>query len=210
MPPSGPPPHQPRWAWWLIGIVIPVTGILVTILVARPGGSDNDGDRNVESAPTSSARPGGGADSGAGEAQSGASPEADGQQYRKVFGPEGVDAEASITGSYIELDSAKPLAMGAGTKGADIIFGSSNGDPNLFVPDSGSTLAPWADPGTPPTAEDCAQSVQRNGTYTANVQPGQVYCLLTGEGRIASLKVVTAPDSGGGKLDVTVWETPGA
>jgi hypothetical protein len=42
------------------------------------------------------------------------------------------------------------------------------------------------------------------------VKPGETFCLLTGEGRIAYLKVVTAPDSGGGKLDVTVWETSDA
>lgn len=39
-PPQTPPPQgpqQPRWAWWVIGIVIPVVGILITILVSRPG-----------------------------------------------------------------------------------------------------------------------------------------------------------------------------
>ncbi|WP_217209194.1 hypothetical protein [Streptomyces sp. AC550_RSS872] len=208
-PPQTPPPQgpqQPRWAWWVIGIVIPVVGILITILVARPGSSGDDGDRPAESAPTASARSGGGEGQGGGQEPSSAPPTADGQQYRKVFGPDKVDAEASITGSYIELDTPKPLVMSAGTDGADIIFGSETGDPSLFVPDSATTLAQWADPGTAPTPEECVESVGRNSGYSANVKPGETYCLQTGESRIAYLKVVTAPDSGGGQLDVTVWE----
>lgn len=127
-----------------------------------------------------------------------------------MYGPVGVDAEASITGSYIELDTSKPLAMSSGGDGADIIFGSETGDPSLTVPDSATTLAQWADPGTAPTPEECVESVGRNSSYSAYVKPGQSYCLQTDEGRIAYLDVVTAPDSGGGKLKVTVWETPDA
>jgi hypothetical protein len=188
------------------GIVIPVVGILVTVLVARPGSSGDDGDRTVESAPTASAPSGGDAGQGGGEEQSSAPPAADGQQYRKVYGPVEVDAEASITGSYIELDKSKPFAMSAGTDAADIIFGSETGDPSLVVPDSATKLAQWAEPDTAPTPEKCMESVGSTSSYSALVKPGQTYCLQTSEGRIALLEVVTAPDSGGGTLDVTTWE----
>ncbi|MGW1215386.1 hypothetical protein ACWD5F_37730 [Streptomyces sp. NPDC002499] len=216
VPPQGPPPsHPPRWAWWVVGIVIPVVGILITILVGRPNSSDDDGDRNVQSGPSASVRSNGaGAGQGGGKTQSSPPPAADAETWQKVYGPAKATAEQSISGTYVELDTPKaPLELNGGGDGADLYFGSANGDPSISVPDSANNLAPLPDTGSAPTAEACAESVDRNGSYTASpVKRGEQYCLLTGEGRIAYLKVVTMPDGGvgGGILDVTVWQTPGA
>jgi hypothetical protein len=210
-PPPGPQqPHQPRWAWWIVGIVIPVVGILVTILVARPGSSDGDGGSNVESAPSTSAQPSraGQADSAA---QSSAPPAAGKEKWQRLYGPEKVKAEADITGTYFDLDTPKPLVVSSGADGADLTFGSSVNDPSMGTPESSNNLAPWPDTGTAPTAEGCQESVDRNGSYSASpLKRGDQFCLLTGEGRVAYIKVVTAPDSGGGNLDVTTWETSDA
>ncbi|MET7568109.1 hypothetical protein ABZT04_06335 [Streptomyces sp. NPDC005492] len=214
VPPQGPPPsHPPRWAWWFVGIVIPVVGILVTILLAKPGGSDDGADQNGQSGPTASTRSDGAGQSG-GKTQSSTPPAADAQKWQKVYGPAKVTAEQSISGTYVELDTPKePLVLSGGGDGADLYFGSANGDPSISVPVSANNLAPLPDTGSAPTAEACLESVDRNGSYSASpVKRGEEYCLLTGEGRIAYLKVVTMPDGGvgGGILDVTVWETPAA
>jgi hypothetical protein len=129
---------------------------------------------------------------------------------RVRFGPAVVEADTTNSGSYIELDSPRPIVSGTEIKGGDIIFGASIGDPNLFVPRSASNLAPLPASGAAPSAEECAESVDRNHTYTSEVKRGDRFCLLTDEGRVAYLRVVTAPSSGTGKLDVTVWETPDA
>ncbi|MFG2459053.1 hypothetical protein ACGFWE_18575 [Streptomyces sp. NPDC048523] len=210
-PPQG-PHQQPRWAWWVVGIVVPVVGILVTVLLSRQGSSNDDkgdtgagGAGSVQSAPTT---PGSGTSPSSDSAEEGPAKSAPAGRVR--FGPAVVDADTTNSGSYIELDTSPPIVSGTDIKGGDIIFGASHGDPNLFVPRSASNLAPLPASGTAPTAEECAESVDRNGTYTAEVKRGERFCLLTDEGRIAYLRVVTAPSSGTGKLDVTVWETPDA
>jgi len=214
VPPQGPPPsHPPRWAWWVVGIVIPVVGIVITIMVGRPGSSDGDGDKNVQTAPSASVQSSG-AGQGGGKTQSSTPPAADAEKWQKLYGPAKVTAEESISGTYVELDTPKePLVLNGGGDGADFSFGSSNGDPSISLPASANNLAPLPDTGSAPTAEACLESVDRNGSYSASpVKRGEQYCLLTGEGRIAYLKVVTMPDGGvgGGILDVTVWQTPDA
>jgi hypothetical protein len=201
----GPPqaPQQPRWAWWVVGIVIPVVGLLVTLLVGRPGSSD---DGTVESAPTP-ARSSAPAET-ASQGQPAPAPTKRAEPDKPLFGPEVVDADTTDSGSYIELDTAPPIVSDASLKSADIIFGASLGDPNLFVPGSGSMLAPLPASGAAPTADECAQAVEDSGSYTANVKRGDRFCLLTGKGNVAYLEVVSAPSRGMGKLNVTVWGTP--
>ncbi|GAA3869387.1 hypothetical protein GCM10023084_23200 [Streptomyces lacrimifluminis] len=203
-PPQVPPPSQPpRWAWWVVGIVIPVVGLLVTLLVGRPGSSD---DNTAESAPTPT-RSSASAET-AGQGQPAPAPTKGAAVDRALFGPKVVDADTTNTGSYIELDKPEPIVLGSSLKGADIIFGASLGDPNLFVPGSGSLLAPLPASGAAPTAEECAQAVEGNGGYTAPVKRGDRFCLLTDQGRLAYLVVVSAPSRGTGKLNITVWDTP--
>lgn len=145
-----------------------------------------------------------------GQEQSPAAPPKSADTVRARFGPKVVDADTTDSGSYIELDTSEPIVSGSSLKGADIVFGASLGDPNLFVPGSGSMLAPLPGSGAAPTAEECADAVNTNGGYTSDAKPGDRFCLMTDQGRVAYLKVVTAPSRGTGKLNVTVWDTPGA
>lgn len=223
-PPQGPhqpyppqPPHpqppqtpqQPRWAWWVVGIVIPVVGILITVLVSRPGSSDGDG----KAAPATDGRPPASTSSSApaqppASATPGAGTGAGAAQVR--YGPADLAADVTDSGSYIELDTSRPVVSGSSVKGADVIFGASIGDPTLFVPESASSLAPLPATGPAPSAGECAESVDRNGTYTADVKRGDRFCLLTDQGHVAYLRVVTAPSTGQGRLNVTVWDMPAA
>lgn len=206
-PPGGPPhtSQPPRWAWWVVGIVIPVVGLLVTVLVSRPGSPASDSN-TVQSAPTPT-RSSASAET-AGQGQPAAAPTKDASVDKVLFGPEAVEADTTDSGSYIDLDSAPPIVADASLKSADIIFGASLGDPNLFVPGSGSMLAPLPTSGAAPTADECAQAVEDSGSYTANVKGGDRFCLLTGKGNVAYLEVVSAPSRGMGRLNVTVWGTP--
>lgn len=207
-PPQTPPPQgpqQPRWAWWVIGIVIPVVGILITVMVSRPGSSDDTSDKTVESAPT---RTSGSARSDGQEEQEQptASPTKSAPADQVRYGPVDVTGDITDAGFYLELDTSKPVVVSS--KGSDVIFSASLGDPGLTVPGSASNLAPWPDPETVPTAAECLQSVERNGSYSSYVKSGDRLCLRTGDSRIAYLQVVSAPNRGMGKLKVTVWETP--
>lgn len=219
-PPGSPqPPHRPnspnppRWAWWVVGILIPVLGIVVTILVGRPGSSDDKSDGNGGGnggAPvsTASSAP---ADSGDAPDQSADQPTEDpgksAPAAKSAFGPKVIEADTTNSGSYMDFDTPEPLVVANSTiEGADLIIGASTGGaPDLFVPESRMTLAPSAGSGAAPTAEECAAGVQRNGTYTLPATVGGGFCLTTTEGRTVYLKVVTAPSAGPAKLEVTVW-----
>ncbi|WP_416977087.1 hypothetical protein [Streptomyces sp. T028] len=208
-PPAGPPHppggHQPRWAWWVVGIVIPVVGIIVTLLVGRPGSSDDDnGATNAGSASNAAQRSG--ATGSTGEDRSTASAGAAGSAADPLFGPKVVEADTTNAGSYLEFDTTPPLVSPPGTKGADLIISASTGTPDLFVPDSNTTLAPLPASGADPTAEECAESVDRNATYTSPAERGGRFCLLTDQGRVVHLKILTAPPAGLARLEVTVWD----
>ncbi|MFF5538396.1 hypothetical protein ACFY71_39100 [Streptomyces cinerochromogenes] len=209
--PQGPQqPHQPRWAWWVVGIVVPLVGILVTVLVSRPGSSDDKADKADKSpAPavtqSSAAAEPAGTEQSAGQAAG--EPSESARAAKAAFGPKVIEADTTNSGSYIEFDTSEPVVVANSTlKGADLIISASTGGaPDLFVPDSHMTLAPLAGSGAAPTAEECAASVERNGTYTLPATRGGRFCLTTTEGRTVYLKVNTAPPAGKANLEVTVW-----
>jgi hypothetical protein len=209
--PSQPPhqPHQPRWAWWVVGILIPLLGILVTVLVSRPGSSDgkNDGNSGAPASTRSSAPAGSGATPDQSADQPAEEPSKSAPAAKPAFGPKVIEVDTTDSGSsYMEFDTSEPLVVADSTKGADLIINATTGSaPDLFVPDSHMTLAPLAGSGAAPTADECAASVQRNGTYTLQATRGGGFCLTTTEGRTVYLKVITAPPAGLVKLEVTVW-----
>lgn len=197
-------PHQPRWAWWVVGIVIPLVGIIVTVLVSRPGSSD---DKGATPAPARSSAASRSTDADQSADQPAEQPGESARAAKPAFGPKIIEADTTNSGSYIEFDTSEPIALANSTlKGADLIINATTGGvPDLFVPDSHATLAPLAGSGAAPTADECAQSVERNGTYTLPATRGGRFCLTTTEGRTVYFKVITAPSSGLAKLEVTLW-----
>ncbi|MEW2255128.1 hypothetical protein [Streptomyces sp. NPDC047869] len=176
----------------------PVVGILVTVLMSRPGSSGDDRDKSAEPAPTRSAAAAG---SGASER-----PAETAAVERALFGPKAVAADTTDRGSFVDLDTSEPTVTGSDIAGADVTFGAPTGSVELSVPGSAENLAPLPASGAAPTAAQCAESVRSNGTYTAEVEPGDRFCLLTGEDRTAYLRVRTAPVQGTGRLEITVWD----
>jgi hypothetical protein len=206
--PTGSPQgsHPPRWAWWVVGIVIPVVGILVTVLMNGSGSSD---DKAADS--TDTARP---TPSTAEKATTTPPPTKTPAADRVLYGPGEVKVDLSGGGGmYIDLDTSEPLLSDSDIKGADLIYQTTGDDPTLYTPDSALTLAPLPGAGDAPapTASECADAVQSNGAYTGTAQRGSRFCLLTGEGRVAYLRVVAVPPGRGiSRLDVTVWDPPAA
>jgi hypothetical protein len=192
--------QPPRWSWWVVGIVIPVMGILVSVLLGTRSSSSSPEVAPSQSKPPTISR-------------TSASPEPGSGTAPKVrFGPDDV----KVTGdSYVDLDSVPPLIVSTETRGADIYLSFFLGNPSLSTSDDAMTLAPLPAAGSAPSEEECAAQVQNNGTYTAELTRGARFCVQTAEGRTAYIRVVTAvgvasgPLGGGmARLKVTVWELP--
>ncbi|MEV6105995.1 hypothetical protein AB0M28_14950 [Streptomyces sp. NPDC051940] len=201
-PPPGPPqgPQQPRWAWWVGGIAIPLLGILVSVLVNQGDSSGDDGKDDTSATSVQPSTTGAGAPK-----QPAPSDSKSAEAAQAQFGPAVVKADTTNSGSYLDLDGSAPVVSGSPIKSADVIFGASTGTPDLTVPESASTLAPLPASGAAPTAAECAEAVNSSGTYWSEVKVGDRFCLTTGDGRTAYLRVVAAPVQGTGRLEITVW-----
>jgi len=198
--PTGPPhgPQQPRWAWWVVGIVVPLVGVLVTVLA-----SSDDDSAEPPPTPTQSPAPT--------EPTSSATRSASAAKVR--YGPVVFETDMTSGGQSVELDTTAPLPMGTLAKGEDLGVGATTGTPSLYSTGSTElTLAPLPGSGPTPTEAECAEAVERNGTYHGEAARGARFCLVTTEGRTAYLRVLSAPPGAEGKpkFEVTVWETPDA
>ncbi|MEU6353874.1 hypothetical protein ABZ896_31850 [Streptomyces sp. NPDC047072] len=196
------PHQQPRWAWWVVGILVPLLGIVVTVVLSGSDGDDRGETNSASVAPSSSAV----TDSSA-PARTTPSPSKSADKV--LYGPAVVEADVSEGGTVnIDLDASSPVVSKA-TKGSDVIYGATTGAPTLSIWNSGSNLAPLPEADPTPTAESCMEAVERNGTYNLEAHRGDRLCLLTGEGRVVYIHVLAAPPGLGiGKLDLTVWEAP--
>lgn len=191
-----PQPQQPRWAWWLVGIVIPVLGLIVTLVV----GSRND---SAGSEPPSVRA----ADKDATPAATVGAEVAGEALPPKVRFTGEVRIELGNGGESVDLDSTPPL-VGQSFNGADIAIGATTDRPTLGTPDSGLRLAPLPASGPVPGEAECAAAVTRNGAYTAYLTRGARFCVQTRDGRTAYLRTVAAPAAGSVRIAVTVWEQP--
>lgn len=192
---------QPKWAWWIVGIVIPVIGIAVTIWAANPSSNSDPSDAASDrpSAATSSgSRPG-----PTGSPQAAAPPAAD--VPRKVLvGP--VEVTIGPGKSYLELDTAPPMATQS-NKSADVVGLFSVGDPSLNSEGSTKTIGLLPPEGAEPTPADCEEAVDKRGTYNVDLARGTRLCVETDEGHMAYLRVVSGVSiEAPVRFQVTVWE----
>lgn len=220
--PPAPPPHptQPRWAWWVVGIAIPLIGIVVTVAVSRSG---SDGDSKAPSANTAPAperqnTPPGNGTSGSAASPSGqtgqtgqspaGTPGPTNRPAKVLFGPGTVTATASSR--YVDLDTSPPLVTPSG-KAADLVFGFLFGKPDLVTEGSSPTLATLPDGSPDPTAADCAEAVRKRGSYLGGeLALGSRFCAVTDEGRTAYFKLTSVPAGEAPvRMEVTVWDLAG-
>ncbi|MEV0370552.1 hypothetical protein AB0I10_12085 [Streptomyces sp. NPDC050636] len=183
-----------------MGIIIPVIGILVTLLVS---GRDAPADesRTTDSAPTGS--PTAKSDEETSTAET----------SKIMFGPETIEARTSAYGQDIELDASKPL-IEESIKGADLnMISAADGTAataKLLGPLAAHNLAPLPSSSSQATEAECAKSLQKNATMQVDgLVKGRRLCVQTDEGRIAYVRVVSAPSGAHAiKIAVTVWDLP--
>jgi hypothetical protein len=196
---------QPKWAWWVVGIVIPLIGIAVSLGLV--GKSDSDGTGS-DSAATSGGSGGGSSDGGGASGSSNGSASGSGAPAsaapkKLVYGP--VDIKVPDGSTYLELDGSAPLAQPTDDS-AELAILLNVPPPSFVTVDSAKTLAVMPADGPEPTAADCVAAVAKRGTYDAgDATVDGRYCMRTGEGRIAYLQVTSVSYKAIG-FRVTVWE----
>ncbi|MFI6588440.1 hypothetical protein [Embleya sp. NPDC050493] len=191
---------QPKWAWWVVGIVIPVVGIVVSIQLATNSDSDDKtpSTNTAASAPASTGgqNPAPASDATASSAASGPA--------KVLAGP--VRITLSENADYIDLDSPSPTPQPSG-KGTDATVGFNLPDLSLGPPRSGNVVAIAPPQGPDPTRDECNQAITKRGTYTSGpLAQGMRVCLQTDEGHTAYLRVVSVPTRKAITFETTVWE----
>jgi hypothetical protein len=180
----------------VVGIAVPLVGIVVTLLVNRATPESSavpqpSTGQAGPAAPTSTEKRG-----------TGSAPSA-----KVRFGPGDVRLEFLLGGTgHVDLDSAPPLRTDRRTDGTDISLESHT------EIDVHGQLAPLPSTGPDPSEAECAAQLQNNGTeWIEKLDRGLRFCVQTYEGRTAYARVINAPAEGAAGtvlLKVTVWELP--
>ncbi|WP_436786141.1 hypothetical protein [Yinghuangia sp. YIM S10712] len=170
--------NQPRWAWWVVGILIPLLGIGVSIWVA--GKSDSDDKADVSA--TAPADTTGGAGGSAG-APTSAPPAAQNNAPAKVlYGPGELTVDPDS--QYVVLDAEAPIAQ-SGEQGAELNVLFNVPPVSMITTDHAETIAALPAGGADPTAAECAEAVSKRGSDSGELAPGNRYCVKTTGGRTA-------------------------
>ncbi|MDI2129757.1 hypothetical protein [Yinghuangia seranimata] len=197
--------NQPKWAWWVVGILIPLLGIAVSIWAVNRGDSGSSDTSSSSTAPQNASGGSaatGGSQSGAPAATKPANPQNPAPEAKVLAGP--VEVVLKDGASYLELDTVPPMALPGG-KGADLVLLVNVPPPGFATEGSTKTLALLPEGSADPTAAECRQAVDKRGTYDGgDVKTGQRMCVVTDEGHVAYLKVLSAPTTV--RAQVTVWE----
>jgi hypothetical protein len=187
--------QQPKWAWWVVGIAVPLLGTAVALLAmwspqSSPTPEPSTGQTH-ERAPAEAPSP-----------HPSLSP-------KVRYGPGDIVVESAYGGSdEVDLDSVPPLVSSTDMNGTDLGF-----DPTLHEPvDVGGDhdFAPLPGEGPEPDEAACVDQLRTNGTGRIELERGVRFCAQTSEGRTAYIRVIAAPVEGAGiiRLEVTVWEVP--
>ena len=110
-----------------------------------------------------------------------------------------------IGGTGVDFDSVPPIA----NNGANTLFlylGS------YLQTDGSIRIAKW-NSNSLPSRDECNVSAQTQGDYQQPAEVGQRYCLVTGQGHTAYLKITSVDNSNTADVkayaDVIVWNTTG-
>lgn len=187
--------NQPRWAWWVVGILIPLLGIGVSVWLATKSDSDDKADASSTAPAATSGGTSGestGSTGNAGGSSGGASaPSTDRNAPAKVlYGP----SDLTVTGddSHVVLDTEAPMGQSS-EDGSDLSVLFNVPPPMLVTTDSAKTMAVLPAQGTEPTAADCAEAIAKRGTDSvSDLKAGMRLCVRTDEGHTAYVQVTRA------------------
>lgn len=201
-PSDEPPPEhrQPKWAWWVIGILIPVLAIVVPVLFTV-GSSSSDSDAPAGAASLSASVS---ASSSVGQRDSASPPSEAPAPSASLSSPAGTvqwTGNVRIAEDGLYLDE-KPPKLVPGSTG-DVDLGSVN-PPRLFSFEP--ELAIWPEK-TMPTRRECSDLVSTQGIGRIEATVGAVICVRTMEGRTAVLTITSTSNSfsTGVMAQATVW-----
>ena len=215
-PPTGAtpqPPHQPRWAWWVVGIAIPVLGILATLLtlVAKDDDSGDNKSAETVSSPSSlsspSARENAPADTGTPAGEDKEKAQSPAAQAPVFYGPVNLAVQAKYgLGGFVDLDSEQPLTTQEQTHSSDLAFDATATE----LVDVEGKVAPLPTGGNDPTEAECATQIEKSSVQEVELSRGTRFCVQTTDGRTAYLRVLSAPAEAEGTvtLKTTVWDLP--
>ncbi|WP_436776749.1 hypothetical protein [Yinghuangia sp. YIM S09857] len=198
---------QPKWAWWVVGIVIPVVGIVVSVQLATNSDSDDKAQVTNTAPPPVSSTGGNPAANPPADppASASASVPAAGGGPAKVFaGPVRITLKEGA--SNVDLDTASPTPQPS-EKGADAWVGFNLPDLAISSTSSGDVMAVASPDGAEPSRDDCNQAIAKRGSHTSGeLAQGMRICLQTDEGRTAYLRITSVPTRDGVTFEATVWE----
>lgn len=185
--------NQPRWAWWVVGILIPVVGIGVSISLATKSDSGDKADASS----TAPADPTGGGAAGTtigggttGGTENAPAPPAQSAPAKLLYGPS--DVTVGENTSHLVLDAEAPLEQSS-EEGSDLSMLFNIPPPELITTDYAKTMATLPTEGAAPTAADCAEAISKRGTNgISEPKPGMRFCVQTDEGRTAYVQVTRA------------------
>jgi hypothetical protein len=192
----------------VIGIAIPLLGTVATLLTVlhNNNSDDNSGAGGTTSPPatrqTSPAVSGTPAEKADGQNGASAAPTASVR-----FGPGDLEVNSRYGASgYVDLDLVPLLVTAQSTDSSDLAF-----DPTAVEPvDVEGQIAPLPAGASEPTEAECVTQLQKNELSELDLARDVAFCVQTGEGRTAYLRVISAPVEGEGKvrLKATVWDLP--
>lgn len=192
---------QPKWAWWVVGIVIPVVGIVVSIQLATD--SDSDSDDKSQSTNNATSPPAATGGQIPGPASNTPAPTAGGPA-KVLVGP--VKVTLTDSASYVDLDTPS-LTSRPSEKGADAWVGFNLPDLTLGPTRTADVVAVLPPEGADPTRDQCAEAITKHGTSTSGVlAQGMRLCIQTDEGRTAYVKITAVPTRKAVAFEATVWE----
>ncbi|WP_329297234.1 hypothetical protein OG410_00645 [Streptomyces sp. NBC_00659] len=204
--------HQPRWAWWVVGIAVPLLGIVVTLLATAISRSSTDAGAlaNPSASSMSGTRGSDGAASAAATVTESSSASSS-EPARVEYGPAVFSMEASYDPRDADLDSGPPLLVTRGSKGADLYLDSTLAQPVAVFDGWGEVSLGQLPAGdAAPTEAECTDRIENNTTSEIDLARGVRFCLRTDQGRTAYLRVISAPleEEGKVRFEVTVWDLP--
>ncbi|MET9149402.1 hypothetical protein [Streptomyces sp. NPDC004042] len=222
-PPQPPPPvppaghGAPRWAWWVVGILIPVAGLVVTVATQqRPGSppsvaAPSSGDAVVPGSPVITPAATSGAPDAPSEADAASSPDGEAGADADAGAdtgspsptPSGTPAAAVLRTGDLSLESGDSADLEHGTTGKSVrapdIAWSGSDDFSVL---SGRITA--ATGGVTP-----ARCVHNLRSYTNGSgwmsQDGEWFCLPTSAGHVAALEYL-GRDEGRRRFHYIVWD----
>jgi hypothetical protein len=207
-------PSQPRWAWWGVGIAVPLVGILVTVLISQPSPSSPSTDKN--SPATSAATDRTPSATPTAQDSHGTAPA---KPVPVRFGPDDVimeflDDQSVSESFYPDFDSNPPFILDSETKSSDFYFSGSIAHEGINFQTPGNGIAPLPPDETAPSEEECrahlAENAIRGVDGVGPLEQGDGFCAKTTAGRTVYIRVIDSPSRLGTlRLRVTVWELPG-